>query len=105
MGRFRVSADNLLTLDRCGSCSGIWFDAAEWEQTGAVVPLARVQHVFNDSYQRRLNQELAQRSHEAHCRGLVGDEAYERATSFRDWVNAHPRADVLRAIVNDDQQR
>lgn len=99
--RYRVSADHEFRLDRCASCAGIWFDAGEWELMKRVTPLARLQHLFNDTSQQRLAAELRRRQHEDRCRLILGEAAFGRVIEFRAWMRTQPHAATILALLDD----
>lgn len=101
LSRFRVSADHAVSIERCPACAGIWFDQGEREATLAIVPMSRIQHIFNDAHQHRIAAELRRRQHEERCRAIVGDEALARTREFKAWLEQHPRQDVLRAYLDE----
>jgi Zn-finger nucleic acid-binding protein len=101
MTRFRVCPTDSMTVERCPACAGIWFDSGEWNSVLTVVPLARIQHVFNDTYQHKLSLELKRLKQEQRCRTILGDSDYDRAVTFKSWMNAHPKRDVLLALIDD----
>lgn len=101
MTRFRVGPDHQFTIERCPACAGVWFDAGEWEAVLSIVPLPRVQHIFNDSFQHKLELELRRRVQNERCRTILGDHDYQRAIAFKEWLAAHPKRDVLLALLDD----
>ena len=105
ISRYRFSPDHHCWLERCGSCAGIWFDRGEFEAVAAIVPLARIQHLFNDTHQHKVSSELAHRQHEQRCRAIVGDEAFDKAREFKAWIEQQPRRDVLMAYIDDSFER
>ena len=99
--RFRISLDLPFTLDRCGNCAGVWFDDAEWTVVKSAGLLPGLHHLFNDTHQHKLEAEERRRNHEARCRAIVGEEAFERARTFKLWLDNHPHKDALMAFLED----
>lgn len=99
--RLKISLDLPFTLDRCGTCNGLWFERGELEaiESGGMLP--RLYHHLNDVAQHRLLTEGVRRELERQCREAVGDEAFERVLVFRDWLNAHPQKLRLWALLDD----
>lgn len=102
MTRYRVSADHPLTLERCGTCAGTWFDHGEFEVACALTPLSKLQHIFNDTHQHRLAHTLKARERDARVARLAGPEALKRVQDFHAWIAAHPAKDTLLAYLTDE---
>ena len=102
--RFRISLDLPFTLDRCANCAGVWFDAPEWPIIRSAGLLPGLHHLFNDAHQHKLDTEERRRQHEARCRAIVGDEAFERAQEFKQWLDEHPQRSALLAFLDDQEE-
>jgi Zn-finger nucleic acid-binding protein len=99
--RHKISLDLPFTLDRCGVCAGVWFDAGEWAAVESRGLLPRLNHLFNDAHQHRMTMEQRRRDYESRCRAIVGEEAYERAIEIKRWLAGHPHAGTIRAFLDE----
>jgi Zn-finger nucleic acid-binding protein len=103
MPRLRVSLDLPFTLDRCGMCNGLWFERGELDALETAGMLPRLYHHLNDTSQHRLVAEARRRELERQCREAVGEESFERARAFREWLHAHPEKMRLWAFLSDGE--
>ena len=100
MARFRIGHEVPFHIDRCGGCSGMWFEAGEWESLRSRGLHDRLHTLFSDSYQHQLVREDAQRLQEDRYRSLLGDADYQRVRDLAAWVESHPKRSILLAYID-----
>lgn len=53
LSRARLDVGEGFYLDRCSHCSGVWFDAGEWQQVSAAGLSAGLFAIWTEPWQRR----------------------------------------------------
>lgn len=95
---YKVGHSLAFSLDRCGTCGGVWLDANEWEALRARNLHDDIHFIFSASWQRRVFEEEQARHREERLRRWFGEEDYAEARRIRDWLCAHPRREELLAF-------
>lgn len=101
MGRYRVGGEDSFWLDRCGTCSGVWFDGDEWEATLAAGLLDELPTLVSDAWQRDIERAHAEQHREERLRERIGDDDMGRIDAFRVWLWAHPERHLLLARLGE----
>jgi Zn-finger nucleic acid-binding protein len=100
--RYKVGHDLPFTLDRCGSCAGIWFDRNEWESLKSRNLHDAVHMVFSDAWQAQIRHAEHARARERWLLERFGENDLAELRRIRDWINAHPKAIEIRAFLDED---
>ena len=99
--RYKVWPDVKFYLDRCGSCSGLWFDRDEWDYLRSHEQHDDVHIFFTDMWQEKLTAEEARRRFERMYLDRFGAEDYRRIQEIRAWLHQHPLGSALLAYLTD----
>lgn len=101
MLRYRVISGVALILDRCGGCSGLWFDAGEWQALRERNLHEELIDLFTPARQRQIQHEEAAARLRALYHACFGTD-FERAEEIRRWVREHPQKESLLAFLTAD---
>ena len=101
MGRYKVGAGNTFWLDRCATCSGVWFDGDEWEATVEAGLLDHLPSIVTDAWQRTIEDDEAASTRAGTLRDRLGADDLERIDAFRTWAWAHPERHVILARLGE----
>lgn len=72
--RAQSHTDERFYLERCGACSGVWFDRGEWERSARAGLLDDVHLIWTESWQTRKLDEERRLRMIAQAREVLGDE-------------------------------
>ena len=101
MVKFRVAADTARSLDFCFACDEVWLDNGEWESLKARKIHTRIRSVSTDAWQHRIREVLSEKSRVEHFRQQLGDEVFQTAEEFNNWLEGQPaRAVILRYLIS-----
>lgn len=99
--RYKVWPDVPFYLDRCGHCTGVWFDQGEWRAIRSRDLHRQVHLFFSDMWQDDLKEKETRRRFEKVYRDRFGDEDYARIKEIRAWLEQHPQRGALIAYLSD----
>lgn len=77
-------------LDRCRTCSGVWFDRGEWEAVAAAGLSAGLFVMWTEPWQRAQRRQRSAAAYEAQLERELGRELVERIRSVADTLRTHP---------------
>ncbi|MBI1369561.1 MAG: hypothetical protein GC162_13015 [Planctomycetes bacterium] len=103
MTRYPVGHDTRVTLDHCGNCGGMWFDAGEWQTLKARNLHDDVHKIFSVVWQVNVARAQRAQSRETRLRERLGDADYEKIRDVRQWIDAHDQSHALRAYLMHGQ--
>ena len=83
MGRYKVGGEASFWLDRCGTCSGVWFDGDEWNATVQAGLLGQLPTIVSDAWQRDSESAQAAQMRTARLRDQIRGEDLDRVDAFR----------------------
>tara|TARA_R110002167_G_scaffold284923_1_gene490098 strand:- start:578 stop:1033 length:456 start_codon:yes stop_codon:yes gene_type:complete len=86
MVKYRAKNDLPFQLDFCRRCNGVWLDKNEWNALFARNLHDEINFMFTDGWQAKLNRERLARRLDELFRERVGEDAYQRVTAFKDWL-------------------
>jgi Zn-finger nucleic acid-binding protein len=89
-------------VERCGGCAGVWSDRGKWPRLRDAGAHARLHLLFSDAWQTKLKEEQIRKRQEDRVRSILGDEDFERARLFKEWVDSHRQRATLRAFLAED---
>ncbi|MBU0492829.1 MAG: zf-TFIIB domain-containing protein [Chloroflexi bacterium] len=99
--RYKVWPDIEFYLDRCGNCTGVWFDAGEWEALRSRDLHDQVHLFFSDVWQRQLREDQTRLRMTNLYREKFGEEDYARIQEIRAWLEGHAQGRALLAYLTD----
>jgi Zn-finger nucleic acid-binding protein len=100
MLRYRVGHGAAVSLDVCGSCSGIWFDRNEWLVLKAHGLHDHLHQVATEPWQAEVRREETRAHLEALYRKRYGAD-YDEVVRVRRWLGAHPERQSILAFLTD----
>jgi Zn-finger nucleic acid-binding protein len=100
MLRYRVGHGAAISLDVCGSCSGIWFDRNEWLALKARGLHDDLHRVATEPWQAEVRREETRTRLEALYRKRCGAD-YDEVVRVRRWLRAHPERQSILAFLAD----
>jgi Zn-finger nucleic acid-binding protein len=77
-------------VDRCRTCSGVWFDRGEWEAVAAAGLSAGLFVMWTEPWQRAQRRQRAAAAYEAQLEGELGRELVQQIRSLADALRQHP---------------
>lgn len=88
-------------VDHCSGCGGIWLDGNEWDVLQGHNLHDQILNIFSTSWQSQVRgEQMAKRLDEVYANRL-GEEAYEKAKTFRQWLKHHPQRQAVLAFLTD----
>jgi Zn-finger nucleic acid-binding protein len=88
------------SLDRCGTCGGLWFDKNEWQVLKRHGLHEEVHFIFSAAWQAQVAKADKTRAYEERLQRLLGTEEFARAVEVRQWLQAHPHRNSLLAFLS-----
>ena len=101
MGRYKVGGEASFWLDRCGTCSGVWFDGDEWNATVQAGLLGQLPTIVSDAWQRDSESAQAAQMRTARLRDQIRGEDLDRVDAFHAWVWEHPERHIILARLSE----
>lgn len=86
MMKYRVRNDLPFQLDFCRRCNGAWLDKNEWNALFARNLHDEINFMFTEGWQAKLNREILESRLEELFKKRVGEDAYQRAADFKEWM-------------------
>ena len=100
--RAKVGRGVEFSLDRCGSCGGIWFDRHEWDVLKGRGLHDDVHFVFSDAWQAEVLRRDREAQHDRLLAQRIGEADWAEIKRIRAWLDAHPhRTELYAALVRD----
>lgn len=101
LSRFKVGAGFDFTIDRCGSCGGIWFDSQEWEFLKSRGLHGETHRIFSSVWQSQVRKEQSTKELEKLFQQRIGTADFEKARGVKAWLDGHPRRSEILGYLND----
>ncbi|MCP5095521.1 MAG: zf-TFIIB domain-containing protein [Chloroflexi bacterium] len=101
MRRFKVWPDIPFYLERCSSCTSIWFDVGEWEAIKVRQLHDEIHLFFSKLWQEKLMDDERRKRFERMYHDRFGAADYAKVKALRAWIDAHSKGHALRAYLND----
>jgi Zn-finger nucleic acid-binding protein len=98
---YQIASSIDFHLDRCGNCNGIWLDKNEWEALKAADLHDEVYRFFTQPWQKHIQDEVTARKLDEMYQERFGDLDYERIKEIRNWLQGHPKQNLLLAYLLD----
>ncbi|MBF0197379.1 MAG: zf-TFIIB domain-containing protein [Planctomycetes bacterium] len=83
------------TIDHCFNCKGYWLDKGEWEALNKKDLHDELHLIFTEHWQTEVKQSQAERSQENAIIKALGDNDYNKARLFKEWLCQHEKAGVI----------
>src|SRR5581483_993243 len=97
--RARVGHGVSFSLSHCGGCSGIWFDANEWEVLRGLNLHTNLHLVFSSAWQAEVAKQEREAQHDDLLRQKLGDADFAEIKRIKAWLDAHPKRAELYAVL------
>jgi Zn-finger nucleic acid-binding protein len=97
--RARVDVDDPFYLDRCPTCSGIWFDAGEWNRLATSHLLHSLFELWSPSFLRRQLEERIEATDREALGQKIGPELLGRIEEVAELLHDHPEAKDMLAYL------
>lgn len=102
MTKYRLSGTVANRLDVCHLCDEAWLDGGEWQLLEQLQLSDKLPAVFTDTWQRKLRQEISERTRQDVLRRTIGDTDAGKVESVRSWLNVHPaKSTILTYLYRD----
>lgn len=80
----------------------MWFDQNEWDVLKLHGLHAKLNKVFTEPWQQKIQQEEAKQARHARYEKILGQDTYLRIRDVKAWVVQHPHGNVLMEYLNND---
>ncbi|WP_206019569.1 hypothetical protein [Pseudomaricurvus alkylphenolicus] len=104
MTKFQVGPDTDHRLDLCTTCDEAWLDKGEWRLLKQLDLHGKLPKIFTDAWQRNIRLQRQEQRQNERFRDLLGDEDFERAEAFKQWLNQHPNKIQIRQFLSIEFQ-
>jgi len=88
--RARFEGSQAFHLDRCPSCSGVWFDAGEWAAVASSEWLTHLDDLWDPVWRRRVRERNARARQMEEIERALGPETLERLRAAVAALRNHP---------------
>lgn len=85
-------------IDACGSCGGFWLDGGEWQAMAEHQLHEELHFIASSTWQRSVREERRRSNHSRRLEESLGSD-FERVMKLRDWLDAHPKAELIRRVL------
>ncbi len=99
---YHVGHEVPFTLDRCGNCNGVWFDAQEWDVLRQRNLHDDLHMMFTAAWQRQVRRGEHKRTLQAIYADKFGAEDYAELRRIKEWLYAHPQRVAMLAYLNEE---
>jgi Zn-finger nucleic acid-binding protein len=99
MRRFKVLPNVDLYLDQCSQCNGVWCDKNEWAWLVANDLQGKINLLFTQPWQTRLQEQETKRALEKMYMEKFGAADYGKVKEIWNWLKSHPQRDMLVAYL------
>lgn len=100
MTKYRIGADTINRLDLCGNCDEAWLDKGEWQLLKQLDVYDCLPSLFTEAWQRNIRKQKEKQGMDKHYSNEIGQEAFNRVQHFKSWLDAHPKADLIKQYLN-----
>jgi len=102
MLKYKIGRNITFPLDRCGACSGVWFDRDEWKVLRRRNLHDEIHAIFTDKWQKQVREEEKRRNLDAIFENKLGEEDYVEIRRIKQWIDQHPRRSILLSYLNNE---
>lgn len=99
--RFEIWPNVAFHLDRCSTCTGIWFDQNEWHTLQVQNLHYHLNLFFSPVWQAKLKEEEMRQRFVKMYLETFGEADYEKIKVLRAWLAEHPQGNRLMAYLTD----
>ncbi len=99
--KYKVGQNVPFTIDRCGSCAGIWLDKGEWETLKRRNLHDDLQEIFTDHWQEEVKRGETRENLAQMYETKFGKEDYAKIVNFKEWMENHDKEDEILAYIRD----
>lgn len=98
MSRYKVGHGFTFTIDRSPT-GALWFDQGEWEALRARNFHDEIHLIFTLPWQSKVRRKAQEENLDQVLRERIGEDAYQRAITFRDWLSTQPDPEPILALL------
>jgi len=102
MLKYKIGRNIIFPLDRCSTCSGVWFDRDEWKVLKRRNLHDEIHAIFSDKWQKQVREEERCRNLEAIFEDKFGKADYDEIRRIKQWLDAHPQRTALLSYLNNE---
>ena len=100
--KYDVASDAPFTIDRCGTCGGMWLDGNEWDQLKSRSLHTDIHRIFSTDWQSQLRAEEHGKALEEIWRGQFGSD-FEELMRIKKWIDGHDKAPEIYAFLQAER--
>lgn len=89
------------SIDRCGTCGGIWFDKNEWEILKNRNLHDDIHFIFSSAWQHRIVEEQQKKTYEKRIETILGSSDFAKLKDLKSWLARHPKRNTIMAFLSD----
>ena len=98
--RARAPIGTTFYLDKCATCSGVWFDQGEWQMVSAAGFVSGLFELWSESWQRQQRKNAEEARYMNHLREQIGPELVGRLEEIADSLRSHPARDLALGFLH-----
>ncbi len=102
MPKYKVGRGLSFTLDICGSCNGFWLDKNEWEILKSKNLHDEINVIYTRAWQKAVQNEENQEKMKQVFEKRLGNDIFDKANDFKQWLNEQEDRDIILAYLRDD---
>lgn len=104
MLKYQIGARSDNKLDLCGACDEVWLDSGEWALLKKLDLQGKLPKIFTDAWQRNIRKQKQEISLNERYEKLLGQEDFNRALVFKEWLLQHPQREAVKQYLISHQE-
>jgi|JI10StandDraft_1071094.scaffolds.fasta_scaffold110583_1 Zn-finger nucleic acid-binding protein len=92
-------------LDRCATCSGVWFDRGEWQSVSVAGLAAGMYIIWTEPWQRGQREQIAASAYEQQLQKALGYELVDRIAELAAEMRDHPHRNLALGFLHAELGR
>jgi Zn-finger nucleic acid-binding protein len=97
--RYKVGHGLPFHIEVSPETGGVWLDAGEWEALKSKGLHLELNAISTVSYQRKIRTEEHEEAVARTFRQRIGEDGFEKAAAFKQWLTSHPRRRHIRSFL------
>jgi len=99
MLKFKISGATDNYVDLCATCDDAWLDEGEWQLLNQLELEGKLTEIVTRPWQKHIRKERAASSLESRFKEALGDDDFDTAKQYAEWMKAHPNRREIENLV------